>query len=112
PINLDEAPKKVCEFTKTMDLEAQILGLRNLLREQNPKMAYAKSSELISQYSGNAELLYIHGQIAKRLGKLGEARRSLQEASAYDCHPWRATELQNSIIKKVARENKVLLFDF
>ena len=112
PINLDQPPKKICDFTTTDDIEAEILGLRDLLRANNPKSAYTKSSKLITQYSGNAELLFIHGQISKRLGKLDEARTTLLEASAYDCSPWRATEMNNSIIRKVAKQHQILLFDF
>jgi hypothetical protein len=63
-------------------------------------------------YSGNAQLHFIHGQISRRLGMLDEAKNALLQASAYDCGPWRATELQNSIIKKVAKEHQILLFDF
>lgn len=112
PINLDQPPKKVCEFTTTTDIEAEILGLRDLLRANDPKSAYTKSSKLITQYTGNAELLYIHGQISKRLGMLDEAKSILKEASAYDCSPWRATEVYNSIIRKVAKQHQILLFDF
>lgn len=112
PINLDIPPKKVCEFTTTTDIEAEILGLKDLLEANNPKEAYTKSSKLIMQYSGNAELLYLHGQIAKRIGKIDEAVTSLLEASAYDCDPWRATEVHNSIIRKVAKDQQILLFDF
>lgn len=112
PINLDETPHKVCAFTTTTDIEAEILGLRDLLRANDPKSAYTKSSKLITQYSGNAELLYLHGQIAKRIGNIDEAKSTLLQASAYDCDPWRVTELHNSIIRKVARENQILLFDF
>lgn len=112
PINLDIPPKKVCGFTTTTEIEAEILTLRDLLKQNNPKSAYTKSSKLITQYSGNAELLYIHGQISKRLGKLDEAKNSLLESSAYDCGAWRATAVHNSIIRKVAKEHQVLLFDF
>lgn len=112
PINLDQPPKKVCEFTTTPDIEAEILGLRDLLRDNNPKSAYTKSSKLITQYSGNAELLFLHGQISKRLGNFDEAVTTLLEASAYDCSPWRATEMHNSIIRKVAKQHQILLFDF
>lgn len=112
PINLDMPPKKVCEFTTTTDIEAEILSLKDLMEANNPKSAYTKSSKLITQYSGNAELLFIHGQIAKRLGKWEEAKNSLLESSAYDCGAWRVTEVHNSIIRKVAREHQVLLFDF
>lgn len=112
PINLDIPPKKVCEFTSTIDIETEILDLRELLKANNPKAAYAKSSKLINQHSGNAQLFYIHGQISKRLGQLGEAAEALHKASAYDCGPWRVTEVQNSIIRKVAKEHQILLFDF
>lgn len=112
PINLDEAPHKVCTFTTTTDIEAELLGLKDLLKENDPKSAYTKSSKLITQITGNSELLYLHGQIAKRLGNLDEAKNSLLEATAYDCDPWRVTEMHNSIIRKVARENQILLFDF
>jgi hypothetical protein len=112
PINLDEPPRKVCEFTSTTDIEADIQELRDLLKANNPKEAYTKSSKLILLHSGNAELLYIHGQIAKRIGERNEAVKTLLSASAYDCSPWRVTEVHNSIIRKVAQEHQVLLFDF
>lgn len=112
PINLDIPPKNVCDFTTTTDIEGEILSLRDLLKADNPKEAYTKSSKLIKQYSGNAELLYLHGQIAKRIGEVDEAVTTLLEASAYDCDAWRATEVQNSIIRKVAKNHQVLLFDF
>lgn len=112
PINLDVPPKKVCGFTTTTDIEAEILNLRDLLKANNPKEAYTKSSKLIQQYSGNADLLFLHGQIARRMGNVEEAIPSLLKASAYDCEPWRATEVQNSIIRKVAKNQQVILFDF
>ncbi len=112
PINLDEPPRKVCEFTATAEIDAEILSLRELLKQNNPKEAYAKSSKLTGLYPGNAELLYLHGQVAKRLGKLDEAVDTLLSASAYDCSPWRTTAVHNAIIRKVAQAQQVLLFDF
>lgn len=112
PINLDVPPKRVCEFTTTTSIEAEIIELNDMVKANNYKGAYTKSSKMISQYSGNAELLYLHGQIAKRLGKQDEAISSLLSASAYDCSPWRATEVHNSIIRKIAKEHQVILFDF
>lgn len=112
PINLDIAPKKVCDFTSTREIDNAIEELRNLLKENNPKTAYAKSSKLIKQYSANPLLFYIHGQISKRLGLIDEGRKSLLKASAFDCNPWRATEVYNSMIRKIANEHQVLLFDF
>ncbi len=112
PINLETPPKSVCSFATTTYIEAEILRLRKLLKENNPKEAYIKSSKLISHFSGNSQLLYLHGQVAKRLGQIDEAINTLLSASAYDCVPWRVTEVHNSIIRKVARDHQVLLFDF
>ena len=112
PVNLDISPREVCDFTSNLELEKGILDLRELLKAKDPKTAYARSSKLVKKFKGNASLYFIHGQIASRLGLLDEARTSLLEASAYDCNPWRATEVYNSIIRKVARDQQVILFDF
>lgn len=112
PLNLDIAPKKVCEFTSTIDIEKDLATLTDLLNENNPKAAYALSSKLIKQYTGNAQLFFIHGQITKRLGLIDEAKNALLQATAFDCDPWRATAVYNSIIRKVAKNNQVILFDF
>jgi hypothetical protein len=112
PINLDEMPRVTCAFTSNMDLEKELLDLEVLMKKSNNKAAYNKSSKLIKQYLGNAKLLYIHGQAAKNIRLLDEARVSLLEASAFDCSPWRATDAQNMIIRKVALNQQVLLFDF
>jgi hypothetical protein len=112
PINLDIAPKKICEFTSNLDIEKEIMDLREFLKNNDPKSAYQRSSKAVKLYSANAQLFYIHGQIAKRLGLTQEAKSALLEASAFDCEPWRATEVFNSIIRKVAQEQNVILFDF
>lgn len=112
PVNLDIRPKKVCTFTSNMGIEKEIFDLRELLKKDDSKTAYGRSSKLVKQNLGNPNVFYIHGQIARRLGKLEEAKENLRLASAYDCDPWRANELQNAIIRKVAKEQQVLLFDF
>lgn len=112
PLNLDIEPKRICEFTSTIDLEKDMDELKNMMEANNPKAAYALSSKLTKQYSGNARLFFMHGQIAKRLGYLDEAKNALLQATAFDCDPWRATAVYNSIIRKVAKNNQVILFDF
>ncbi len=112
PVNMDISPHKVCSFTTTVEIEEAIGSLRDLIRAKNHKAAYAMSTKLTQQYSGNALLLYIHGQVARRLGKNDEAKKALLESSAFDCEPWRANEIHNSIIRKVAKEQQVMLFDF
>lgn len=112
PINLDIEPKTTCEFTATTDIDADIIGVKELLSKNDLKGAYTLSSKLVTMHIGNPKLLYLHGEIAKRLGYIDEAKTKRLEASAYDCDPWRATEVQNTIIRRVARTHQVLLFDF
>lgn len=112
PINLDIAPKKSCEFSFNIELEKDIRDIEDLVKANNPKAAYASSSKLVKLYAGNPQLYFLHGQISKRLGLMDEAKRSILQASAFDCSPWRTSEVYNSIIRKVARNHQVILFDF
>ncbi len=112
PLNLEQPPQRVCEFTRTSEIDTEIFSIRGLMNENNPKEAFSRSSVLINEYSANPELIFLHGQIAKRMGELSEAVDALLKATAYDCRPWRATEVQNSIIRKIANNHQVILFDF
>jgi len=112
PINLDVSPKVVCDFATTTSIEADILTLRDMIAAKNFKAAYAMASKLSAQNPTHAEILHLHGQVAKRLGKNAEAISKFQESTAYDCLPWRVTEVQNSIIRDVAQNHQVPLFDF
>lgn len=112
PVNLDVSPKRTCSFTMNLEIEKTIVELRELLAQNNPKAAYSRASDAIKLYAGNSLLYFIHGQSAKRLGLRSEAIDSLLRASAYDCEPWRANEVTNSIIRRVAESQQVLLFDF
>jgi hypothetical protein len=112
PLNLDIAPKKVCEFASTIDIEKDLVDINEQLNANNPKAAYKSSSKLVQQYAGNAQLFFTHGQILNRLGRTDEAKNALLQSTAYDCDPWRSTAVYNSIIRKVARNHQVILFDF
>lgn len=111
PLNLDVAPRKICDFTTTDELNSEMVEIKQLI-EENPKTAYSITSKLLAKNIAHPELLYLHGQAAKKIGLPGEAIRNLVKSSAYDCSPWRTTEVQNSIIRKVANDQQILLFDF
>ncbi len=112
PVNLDVAPHEVCEISTNLDIEADMEGVRDLIRKKDHKTALTRANELVARYPGNAALYYLQGQVAKRLGRRDDAIAALKQAAAYDCLPWRATEVYNGIIRKVAREQQVILFDF
>lgn len=112
PLNLDISPKKVCGFASTIDIEKDLADIHEQLTANNPKAAYASTTNLIAVNPGNAQLYFTHGLVSNRLGKTDEAKKSMLQATAYDCEPWRATEVYNSIIRRVARNHQVMLFDF
>ncbi len=112
PVNLEVPPHKVCQFTTTIEIEKGIREAEEMLKNENLKGALAKTSKLVQIYSGNARLYYVHGQVLTKLSQVDEAKNAFLQASAYDCDPWRGTEIQNSIIRKVAKNQQVLLFDF
>lgn len=112
PINLDIAPKKTCSISTNIEIEKEILELKDLLRKNNPKAAYVLSSKMVTKHIGNAQVKYLHGQISRRMGNLNEAIPHLLDSTAFDCLPWRSTHLQNNIIRSVASDNQVILFDF
>lgn len=112
PVNLDIAPKEVCEISTNLDIEAEMEGVRDLIRKKDYKTALSRSTDLVNKFPGNAAIYYLHGQVSKRMGLRDQAINALKQAAAYDCLPWRATEVYNGIIRRVAREQQVLLFDF
>lgn len=112
PINLDISPRKICPFTSTPEIEKEILIIEELMQKNDYKNAYHTSGEMVKRYSGNAKIFYLHGLIAQKLNYINQAKDYLKQASAFDCDPWRTSEVQNSIIRRVAKNNHALLFDF
>lgn len=112
PVNLDVTPRRSCENASTATSRKEIKEIRELIRNQDYKAAYARSKVLKDTTVANADVLYLHGQVAHRNGLRTEALDSLRLAAAFDCVGWRANEVTNSIIRKVAREQRVTLFDF
>ncbi len=112
PVNVDVTPRRTCGNARSPAIAAEIGAIRDLLRRQDYKGAYPRSKALADGTIANAEVLYLHGQVAQRNARTQEALETLRRAVAYDCEAWRANEVTNSIIRKVAREQRVTLFDF
>jgi hypothetical protein len=112
PINLDVPPKSVCSFSSNDEINKAVSELQDLVKKEDWKSGWQKAMKYTMLYPGNAELFHLQGVIGKKLGKINEAVNSMLEASSYECTSWRATEVQNSIIRKVAAAQQVILFDF
>jgi hypothetical protein len=112
PINLDVEPKVVCSFSQNSAIEEAVAELDGLVKKEDWKTAWQKATKFTMQYPGNARLFYLQGLVEKKLGKIPDGVNSMLQSSSYECSAWRATEVQNSIIRKVAKNQQVLLFDF
>ncbi len=112
PVNLDIPPKSVCSFSTNPEIDKAVSELQDLVKKEDWKSAWGKANKFTILYPGNALLFHLEGVIGKNIGKSGEAVNSMLQASSYECTSWRATEVQNSIIRKVASSQQVILFDF
>lgn len=112
PVNLDVAPRRSCDNASSSTTKKELKAIRELIRKQDYKAAYARSTQLKAGSVANADVFYLHGQVSYRNGLRKEALESLRLAAAFDCLGWRANEVTNSIIRKVARQERVTLFDF
>lgn len=112
PINLDVPPKSVCSFSTNAEIDKAVSELQDLVKKEDWKTAWGTANKHTMMYPGNAMLFHLEGVIGKKIGKSKEAVNSALQASSYECTSWRATEVQNSIIRKVAASQQVILFDF
>lgn len=112
PINLDIAPKKSCDLTMDKLGQAQLDKVLELIKKQDFKGAYRLSKDLVLMAPSNAKAHYLHGKVSKQLGLIKESIKSLELAASFDCIRWRATPVHNAILKKIARAEDVVLFDF
>jgi hypothetical protein len=112
PINLDVPPKTVCSFSSNPEIDKAVSELQDLVKKEDWKTAWGTANKFTMMYPGNAMLFHLEGLIGKNLGKTREAVNSMLQASSYECTSWRATEVQNSLIRKVASSQQVILFDF
>jgi hypothetical protein len=112
PINYDTPPNKSCdgsldEFTsKRFDEAIELIKIKDF------KKAYSITKDLVLIANNNAKIFYIHGQVAESLGYQKEGQRSLEMGVSLDCTQWRGTPVHNAILRKMAKENEVVLFDF
>jgi hypothetical protein len=112
PINLDIEPKKVCEHTQTRTQQSEQSDIQALLKAGRSKVAYTRAKELANNSLANALNHYLKGQAAKKMGRLSEARASLQLAAVYDCALWRSNMAINNLITQTAKRDDLYFIDF
>ncbi|MBC76768.1 MAG: hypothetical protein CME64_12205 [Halobacteriovoraceae bacterium] len=111
PINLDIAPKSSCPGSFDESFRPKLNKVIELVKKKDFKLAYNISKDLALINNSNANSQFIHGKIAKKLGKNQEARQYLELAAAFDCKNWRSNPVYNSILKKAADKHDAAYFD-
>lgn len=112
PLNLDLAPKKVCENAQTQTQKIEQNEIMELLQERRSKEAFARSKDLVENTLGNAQNFFLKGQSAKALGMFQEALGNLQLAIIFDCEPTRASPLINEMLQQFAKKEDLYFIDF
>jgi hypothetical protein len=112
PLNYDSPPKKSCAGSLDEITAKRFEEAIELIKLKDFKKAYNITKDLALIANTNSKILYIHGQVAKSLGKIKESIRALEYSIALDCANWRGSPVYNKILQKVSAKNEVVLFDF
>ena len=82
------------------------------MKAGNIKGVYQTSKDLATMNSSNAKALHIHAKVAQSLRKYQEAQLYFKKARAFDCSFKQVSPIYNAILKNVAKEFKLGIFDF
>ncbi|MEI8346326.1 MAG: hypothetical protein WCG27_02585 [Pseudomonadota bacterium] len=112
PLNLEIAPKKICDNSTSPLIYNAQKKLEETLSSGQIKKSYLDLKKIKENTIGNARTFYLFGMAALRLGYITEAVESLQAASSFDCQTWRGNAVINNIIREIANNHHLMLFDF
>ncbi len=112
PLNLSAPPGAACSFVESQEITAQLNQVRDLINKNDFKGAYGLINNLKEISAANAKYYYLKGIIERKLALFKPARESLIKSVAFDCSKYRGDPVFNQILKKVAGQHQVFLFDF
>lgn len=112
PINLEIDVKEVCKNSISTSISREQNEINRYLMDGDAKSAYVKAAALLPNTPGNATSYALVGKSLSKMGRFQEARENLENATAFDCKTWRSSIVFNNIIRKVAKQDEVLLVDF
>ncbi|WP_127715951.1 hypothetical protein [Halobacteriovorax sp. HLS] len=112
PINLEVAPRLVCDNAETNTIMIEQNDIEKLLKSGKSKEALKRSKALVANSTGNARTYYQLGRAYLLEGDLSKAKENLSLASAFDCENWRSNPIFNKILTKHFQENGHRIIDF
>lgn len=111
PVNLALKPLDSCNKIN-MKNAPNISEIRAKFNQKDYKTAFNLAEQRANLLIADPESYYLKGMASKKLGKRKLALESLTLANAYDCSLKRPNVVFNAIIKDLAKEYQVPLFDF
>lgn len=112
PINLTVEPKKSCYGSVDETAEESIKTLKLNMKSGDYKTAYNTSKELALIFSANAQIQFLHAQVALKLNMREEAQKYFELAASFDCENWRGKPIYNAIVKRVTKKYSGTYLDF
>ena len=112
PINLAKPPKKSCYGSLNKDSREEVIKLKSLIKTNDYKGAFELSNELALLNPYNAEILFLHSNVLKKLGRIKEFQKNAEIAKAMDCTLHKPNPIYNEILKREANNFEINTFDF
>ena len=112
PVRLEEAPHGTCLKAQSPELTTITTQIWSMLKEGRNKDASALLEKLNVPQNPSSIGYYLLALSQQKNGDLSSAKDNFKLASAYDCRIWRANHTFNTIIRQVALDHDVPLFDF
>ncbi len=112
PLNLLEKPKANCYGSMDPTMQQDLELIKDKIKVQDFKGAYNMSRELALINPSHATSLFLHGFVSFKLNRFAESQKFLEHAIAFDCGNIRGNPIYNSILKKVAKNNRIEYLDY
>jgi tetratricopeptide (TPR) repeat protein len=110
PLNLEIAPKRVCENSSSPAVVSEQKAIEELLEAGDPKSALSRAVKLAELTTANSQSFYLLGRAHSSLGEYPQAKAAFYRAQFFDCDLSRGNLLINKIlIEEAERANQQVI---
>jgi hypothetical protein len=112
PTNPNVEPKLTCENALQPNIEESYVRLKQLIESNELKSAYREANILRHIAQGHAAVYFDLYKLAMHFGNRELAIEAHDLLTAFDCVSWRSNSVYNSIIRKIGKDEDVIVYDF
>ena len=112
PVNLFTPPEQVCALASTPSIEQKLSFLKKVLEREQAKKIIQELAPLEKVIIGHARYHYLLGKSYWKESLFLKARKHLNRAKSFDCHPTQSSLLINNILRLKSQKNVIALVDF